>query len=158
MGELLDRPYQRHLLQLLSEHYPRQAQIVPDDGDERKAGVNLAYLAEHGLIEATLIPTMGPGPVRFSNARITARGLDFLADDGGLSAILGVVTIKLADDDLRRLLIEKLQGSDVEPGVKKRLLEKVKELPGDALGAIFSRLFEAGLDAVSVENITKLIG
>jgi hypothetical protein len=38
------------------------------------------------------------------NVKITSRGIDFLADDGGLAAILGVVTVKLHEETLKALL------------------------------------------------------
>ena len=51
------------------------------------------------------------GKITWGGARITAKGIDFLEDDGGLSAILGVVTVKLHADTLREMLAKKIDAS-----------------------------------------------
>jgi hypothetical protein len=61
-------------------------------------------------------------------AKITARGLDFLEDDGGLGAILNVVTIRLEADTLRQLLETKINASDMPEADKQTLLAKLKIL------------------------------
>ena len=42
--------------------------------------------------------------ISVSLPKITAKGVDFIRDDGGLSAILSVQTVKLHEDTLKELL------------------------------------------------------
>lgn len=101
----LDRTRQRQILEMLAEAYPL-AQVVPPDQQDTDFTANLHYLMEHGLVEATFArdqspPRPDPTKPRFeqpkliaTGARITARGMDFLADDGGLSALLTIVNVR----------------------------------------------------------------
>lgn len=145
MGELLNRDFQKHILQTLQDRYPDYTRIngFEDDGERRKWLVNVAYLAEHGLINAKITHYVSDDPPSFGPMLITAAGLDFLANDGGLSAILGVVTIKLHDETVRQLLIHRIEAAPGDPSVKASLVAKVKELPGEAL----AKFTLDGLDA-----------
>jgi len=154
MGELLDRSIQRDLLRSLADRYPQQAFMkdLPDFGGNTRA-VNLAYLQEHGLVTVQWYASMeGREPIA---ASITAHGLDFLTDDGGLGAILGVVTVKLHDDTIRRLLIDKIEKADGDKSIKDQLIAKVKELPADALGSVAMTGLGAALD--QAPNLLSLL-
>lgn len=88
-----------------------------------KQSANLQYLAEHGLVvfdNETLIT---------ATVKITAKGIDFLMDDGGLSAILGVVTVKLHSDTIQALIakIDQAEISDSEKSWLKKELGKIKD-------------------------------
>ena len=109
---MLDRALQKHLLEQLAEAYPeRRLDLLPDDDpDEKHKIANLVYLEEHQLVEAGLDQGLD-GHYSHYGAKITARGLDFLQDDGGLTAILGTVTVKLHEDTIRDLLKTKLENS-----------------------------------------------
>jgi len=78
---------------------------------------------------------------------ITASGLDFLAEDGGLSAILGVVTIKLHDDTIKELIGLRIQESELPPSDKKRFLDNLRELPGETTKHLVMKLVDMGLEA-----------
>jgi hypothetical protein len=83
----IDRNAQRKTLEALKAAYPQR---VDSRGlnvglEPRELSANLVYLEEHGLIEANWTGNFAAGYVK-----ITARGIDFLAGDGGLSAILDV--------------------------------------------------------------------
>src|SRR5690606_4411194 len=80
-----------------------------------------------------------------SQMKITAKGLDFLADDGGLSATLGVVTIRLHDDQVRLILAARIQESDAPVAEKRKSLEQVGEIPADATKHLVHKLIDAGL-------------
>lgn len=149
MGELLDRDFQRQLLLQLRDNYPRR--IDPNRlwgrQTDNRLLVNLSYLAEHGLVEMTT-KTMANGEMDMGFARITASGMDFIADDGGLSAILGVVTVKLHEDTIRELLIAKISRSNSPESLKDQLVAKIKALPADALGTLTQKALEAGLESL----------
>ncbi len=144
----LNREVQHIVLTRLAQDYP--SAVVADflyDGLSNPLDLapNVAYLEEHGLAKATY-----QGPKAHGNpllrAEITAKGLDFLADDGGLGAILGVVTIKLHDDTLKALIEQKVRGSDLPEPEKKRFLDQLRELPGEATKHLTLKLIDAGLD------------
>lgn len=91
--------------------------------------------------------------------KITAKGLDFISDDGGLSSILGIVTVKLHQDTITALMVDKIEKSNAEPSIKKQLVEKIKALPAEALQRVSLKALEAGLERVDVSQwLDKLIG
>ena len=134
MGEKLERNAQRLLLQRLSDSYPNRVDyndlvpLVEGTG----LNVNLAYLAEHGLVRLAK-PEYLDDRNPYAGATISARGLDFLAGDGGLGAILGVVTVRLHDDTLRQLLIDRVEESPGDETVKQKIVAQLKSMPADAM-------------------------
>jgi len=98
MQSRLDRKLQKDILELLAANYPRKVTVIKESTDERhrqNMAANLSYLEEHGLIEAGLV--YFPDGTRCSTGcRITAHGLDFMLQDGGLAAILGTTTRPLS--------------------------------------------------------------
>lgn len=147
----LNRNLQRRILERLAEAYPENTSDAWDEikklADEQAVFGNLFYLEEHGLLASGVTRTLsGEYIVNTSKLRITARGLDFLADDGGLSAILGVVTIKIHDDQLRDLLAARIQDSSASPEEKKRSLDLLREIPADATKHLARKLIDAGLE------------
>jgi predicted DNA-binding ArsR family transcriptional regulator len=133
MGRI-DRELQKKLLTDLSEIYPQSANIERSyrehDIDEVLAP-NLRYLEEFGLVSINWSPLTSTSPARPHSACVTARGIDFMTDDGGLSAILGVVTVKLHEDTIKALLVDQVNASSEPVTVKKRLIEQIKSLPAD---------------------------
>lgn len=87
----LDRNTQLKLLEFLSLRYPCVAHSIdlPEElSGAEKVFANASYLHEHKLIELEIGRAQGFGAAEFGSAKITARGIDFLASDGGLTAIL----------------------------------------------------------------------
>ncbi|MBB5875866.1 hypothetical protein [Xanthomonas sp. 3498] len=161
MGDLLMRERQRELLTTLMRHYPgwlRPNQVSDFPGDN-SLRVNIAYLMEHGLVEAQFAHDLKNDPLLLQ-AKITAKGIDFLADDGGLSAILGVVTIKLHEEDLRQLIEAKIRESDEDPSQKQRLLDQLRELPAETTKHLALQLVDAGLRnwPVALQLLQRFLG
>lgn len=146
MGELLDREYQKYILRTCAEAYPTflRSGRFGDEARSNRLLVNACYLHEHGLLFAK-VQTFASGETALTSVQITAKGLDFLQGDGGLSAILGVVTVKLHDDTIRQLLISKIEESEAEPSVKDRLITAVRDAPADVLKTITQKALEEGL-------------
>lgn len=141
----LDRALQRRILERLREHYPERAIILgevsaPDDA----VVANLSYLEEHGLCESGLSWGLD-GSCVVTPARITARGLDFLEDDGGLSAILGTVTIRIEAETLRNLLSARVDESDLPAAEKSRIKAHLAALSEAALKSATAELTKLGL-------------
>lgn len=144
---MLDRQLQRTLLERMAEVYPLSWDMegVLGQVDELILQANLAYLAEHGLITDALLIGVDRS-VSFTAPTITAHGMDFLADDGGLTAILGVVTIKIDDETVRKLLdrhIDALPGSPDEKSMLRRTLDGVLPTAGKV---VLERLIGLGVN------------
>ena len=161
----VDRNLQREILKELNNIYPDSktyeywidaaiAQVVgviETVGEAElyiaKRSANLQYLAEHGLVvfvDKTRIT---------STVKITAKGIDFLMDDGGLSAILGVVTVKLHSDTIQALLNTKIDQANIPPEEKSRLKGILSKM-GDVALAKFT---EKAIDAVTSPQIINLL-
>jgi hypothetical protein len=143
MHAKLDRDLQRRILTHLSDLYPtsgdRLGAAFPDVTDSGLAA-NLQYLAEHGLIG---VMWFGAAPVE---AILTARGADFLADDGGLSAILNVVTVRLDAESLKTLLIDQvIKSKGASSSAKTKLIGQIKSLSSKALETAVTETVKKGL-------------
>jgi hypothetical protein len=145
----LDRKLQRAILECLRARYPESTGPIHELNltDRRQAVANLMYLREHRLCSfETRLGSDGlidPGP-----STITAAGLDFLEDDGGLSAILGVITVKLHADTIRDLIAGKIETAPIPEGEKSTLRKRLASLPEAALRALTTDLVKQGLDHV----------
>jgi hypothetical protein len=141
---MLDRELQRELLTKLREAYPEVLDLSAlARYDEVHLHKNAFYLVEHGLVEpvAQRKDVMG-APSMILVARITAEGLDFLEEDGGLSAILGTVTVRLAPDTLRALLEARVDASSLPAAEKATLKSKIGQMASKAAEKVFWKLFE----------------
>lgn len=144
--EKLDRGLQRTLLEALAASYPEPvyADFLRQHAPGSQLEVNIAYLAEHELVVATFMGSLDRGNPLLM-AKVTARGLDFLAGDGGLGAILGVVTIRLHEDSIKELIAAQISGSDLPPPDKKRYLDQLRELPAETTKHLVLKMVDAGL-------------
>lgn len=143
---MLKRELQLKMLQAFAECYPQSSGWTPDEGDSlQECAANVEYLIDHGLCTGKTLFSMSD-PVRLGVYKITAAGLDFLADDGGLSAILGVVTVKLHADTVRDLMLARVDASDLPPEKKSDLKKHLANLSGLALKDATADLVKIGLD------------
>ena len=143
--ELLNREYQRRLLIELAAHYP--SSVAADFLEQQAPGsvrVNVSYLHEHGLVRGKWYGSLDQGNM-LVEATVTAKGMDFLADDGGLGAILGVVTIRVHEDTIKDLVAAKIEATDLSPEKKQAFMYKLRELPADATKHLALKLVDAGL-------------
>ncbi|WP_141398619.1 hypothetical protein [Serratia sp. JKS296] len=146
-----DRELQRYLLTVCIRAYPRYAlwnHFEPSKVmiDNDKLHANIVYLQQHGLIDIAPDNTDDPASL-LQRMRATAAGVDFMLDDGGLSAILKVQTIKLHSDTVDA--IEKIitQSNLPEPE-KVSIVSKLRELPADAIKHLTLQLLSQGLARV----------
>ena len=140
----LDRTLQLSILNKLSDNYPEGVSLNVPESEERAYRANIYYLIEHGLVSET---TSYVGSLTIIGApTITAAGMDFLADDGGLSAILGVVTVKLHDETIRDLIAARLEDSNLPAEEKTGLLHQLRELRGESIKHLTMKLLDAGLE------------
>lgn len=146
----IDRELQRNLLKQLKDAYPLPA-YSSDLAKKLEVGhlklcSNAAYLEGHGLIVADFkVTSDGTNTIRPCKIKITASGIDFIEEDGGLTAILGVLTVKLHAETIRDLIIAKIEAAEVECSVKEQLKASVRNLPAKGLEAVVTRLAQEGL-------------
>ncbi|MEA3347752.1 MAG: hypothetical protein U9Q39_01690 [Pseudomonadota bacterium] len=160
----LDRQLQKSILETLRECYPGgyRTSTHPLSGDENFCP-NLFYLLNHKLIEseqARILQGRDGFKAEMALARITVSGLDFLENDGGLSAILNKVTVKFDEDDLNRLLISRIKNSSEIPDDKKSsILASLKTLPAEGMKTLVSELLKRGLDNLpaACQSIEKIL-
>ncbi|WP_066271545.1 hypothetical protein [Hydrogenophaga palleronii] len=142
----INRALQLELLNRLAKQYPLQVDVQTWDEELPGAFANLAYLAEYRLVDLG-----GEGQLsadyEVAFASITAAGLDFLADDGGLSAVLGVVTIKIHSDSIKDLIALRIDQSDLAPAEKKRWLDSLRALPAETTKHLVLKLVDKGLES-----------
>lgn len=140
----LERSKQLTMLKALAEVYPRYTiDIVEVEASEDDLA-NLWYLKEQGLIEGALDMST-TGAYIFEGAKITAKGLDFLADDGGISAILGTVTVRLHADSIKELLLTKVESSSASTEKKTWLKKQIETASGETIKKIVGSLIDQGV-------------
>ncbi|QCE34161.1 hypothetical protein FAI40_01740 [Acetobacteraceae bacterium] len=149
----LDRKLQKKLLLQMRDVYPDCLEYREDHPDKRNPEIifNLAYLEEHGLCTDAIrypeIETWSP--------RITAKGIDFLEEDGGLQSILGIVTVRLEADTLRQLIEKRITDSDKTEDEKSKIKHLLTTIPDKALSASVNSLFSQAFPHLPYENIVE---
>lgn len=151
---ILDRDLQKIMLEKMSTRYPRYYNFNDDfdsnSSDYYHAVKNLFYLQEHGLVKENSVfmskAIGGDGHIQFGNATITNKGLDFLANDGGLSAILNTVTVKFEAETLKAILENRINQSDLDPEHKQSMIDSLRELPAESIKHLTTELLTRGLD------------
>lgn len=141
---MLSRQFQRDLLTELAEIYPHKSNHKWRTEDDRAGVANVRYLIEHGLIEAHESKMM-TGHIVIQSPRVTARGLDFLADDGGLHAILGVVTIRIDSSSIRELIESRLASEVQDETIRQNLIAALRKAPAETMSSAIQQLATAGL-------------
>lgn len=146
----IDRELQNTLLARLRDAYPGVGysnKLADELGvDHHHLASNASYLAEHDLIDGDIkMLSDGSRLMRPAILKITAGGIDFIEEDGGLTAILGVMTVKLHADTIRDLILAQIEAAEVDSSVKEQLKTSVRNLPAKGLEAVVTRLAQEGL-------------
>ncbi|MBF7694051.1 hypothetical protein [Acinetobacter pollinis] len=152
----LMRDLQYKILNLASEEYP--SSISPgynndlDTYDENILAANLKYLEEHELISPNSVIVSIDNMYSFSSFKITKDGLDFLLGDDGLSAILGVVTVKFEAEQLKAILESRIMASDLPTPDKNKLISGLQSLSAESIKHLTMKILDSGWD-----NLGQLI-
>lgn len=150
----LNREIQREILTQLSKVYPKALEVekisFPNEDDFQ---TNLFYLEEHELIESEGKRDIFGMPPCIFVAKITAKGLDFLEDDGGLSAIFNTVTVKFDAENIRSLIQEKVVPLSWPQEKKQTFTDKLKVASGDVLKKLIDKIIEIGLDSLDKPGV-----
>lgn len=156
---MLDRALQHRILATLATLYPEGTFDMPaalasagagPHPDERAVLVNTHYLAEHGLAVSGYVRrgTIGDDSfIPLGEHCITAKGLDFLADDGGLGAILGAVTIRIDATQWAEMLARKVEAAQgLSHADRSSVAAALRSLPAKAIGTVSEKLLDWAVD------------
>lgn len=145
----LDRSDMRKILDVLYEKFPYTVDpdnLTVETNGEAGVGTYLHYLEGHGLVEfKKLHAAHGTMNFNITQVRITSKGIDFIMDDGGLSAIFGVVTVKLHEDTIRALLLKGLEDNPAPESEKAPLREAIRKAPATAFNKVIESLVGVAL-------------
>lgn len=137
----------------MAEKYPSywdlNEEYVNDGSDEyNKIVANLYYLMQHNLVEKksiTISNAQGTGFSLIVNLpTINQNGMDFLANDGGLSAILSTVTIRIDAEQFRQMLLTRVDESNLSPDQKNQITSALQELPSESIKHLSTKFVDAG--------------
>ncbi|ENU5341466.1 hypothetical protein ACHCAK_22400 [Raoultella ornithinolytica] len=145
-----DRELQRYILSRCIEAYPAHTTwgSFPEimQFDDVKLSANIIYLAEHGLL--TIREQRSDDPYSFlDNMRATCKGVDFLQNDGGLSAILNVQTVKFHREAVV-VLEDLIAMSTMNNEQKEKAKSILGELSTEALKTVVQAATTAGLSTL----------
>lgn len=150
-----NRELQRDLLKSLYDATPypipseRQNHLLTAFGGQAELVANLLYLRDHGLIDVIIRQVLSGGYiVDFNSLKINSKGIDFVRDDGGLSAILNVTTIKFHREAV--VVLEDLIAlSNMSSEEKEKAKSTLGELSFEALKVVVQTATTAGLAAIT---------
>lgn len=158
----LDRALQLQLMNVLCDRYP--AAVTPKmrliDFDNPATLRNLRYLQEHKLIALGFKHDIDSGEMYALFAIATSDGMDFLEQDGGLTAMLRVTTVRLHADTLRQLLEARITATPSLPEEQKAtLLARLRQLPAKSIERLADKLLDQALTKApdAIEWISTLI-
>ncbi|MGE4195445.1 MAG: hypothetical protein AB7E51_18835 [Pseudodesulfovibrio sp.] len=153
----VDRTLQRRILLMLEDFYPNEAAeheyvpiLFPENVGEVVDGKPLYkriddkqfYKETRHLDEVGFIQINKP----YNRCLIlTAKGRDFLEDDGGLSAIVNTITVKFDADNVRELVEAGLFSAHVPEEKQGALMKAIREAPGALLQTAVTKMVEKGM-------------
>jgi hypothetical protein len=150
----IDRTIQREILEFLADAYPDTPRDMSEYLREKYSKVqliaNCVYLEGHSLIKNGYQQTKTNTPqwVNLLPFEITSAGIDFLADDGGLSAILGVLTVKLDASSIKALVLNHIDQTENVSHEERSQLKSLLLTAGDqTMRKLVDMLIETGLKA-----------
>lgn len=156
--EKFSRELQERILKKCIDAYPKYtvySQFLQEftDFGEEMLSVNITYLAEHRLIE--IRGRTSDDPYHFlDNMRATVSGVDFILNDGGLTAILNVQTIRVHRDTITALE-DIIALSNLPEPEKAGIVSKLQQLPSAAIEHLTKELVVKG--ALSLPAALPLI-
>jgi hypothetical protein len=148
----MDRKLHLEILLELQLTFPHKSNLIglySSNNDKLRA---IEYLSGHNLVDIDFPKTWYPHDSQPWYAKITAKGLDFIAADGGLSSILNVVTVQLHENTIRDLLISKIESALIPPEERSALKQAIRNLPGKVLEKLTDKMLDSGADYLVSET------
>ncbi|KLU13888.1 MULTISPECIES: hypothetical protein [Xenorhabdus] len=130
-----------------------------DSDEEKKVRANIIYLVEHKIITIDYNQHSNYNNLSsyqlINSIRATEKGIDFMLDDGGLSAILNVTTIKFHHDAIQQIA-DLIELTVQDPEDKQRFLTQLKQLPYETIKHVSLELVNKGL--AQIPNVAQWLG
>ncbi|EEP5311764.1 hypothetical protein OFK37_002458 [Salmonella enterica] len=145
-----DRQLQLQLLELALDFYPEQIDYIPAElssVDDKTLLQNIAYLQQEGLITGGIEDSFDGMEPAITLIAATNDAVNLLSEEGSISASLKIVTVKLHDETLSALR-DFINQNVSDPEEKKAYLQRLKELPADAIKHIVLELLTQGLGQI----------
>jgi len=140
---MIDKGKTRQILDRLDGAAP--SIVIAEELADIAEGTELTELVQYLLEHRFLTADIRSFDNEVTWAKITSRGRDYLTEDGGLTRELGVVTVKLHEDTLRQIFINRVNASDADATVKSKLVDQLKALPAEGLSKLAEKALEEGL-------------
>lgn len=116
------------------------------DTDKKIVIQELSHLHELEMVEAAIhMSSDGSMNSTLVKAKITAKGRDYLKPDGGLTAELNTLTIKVHTQTIKDIINAQVELSELESSTKSKLKEAVQNLPAQTLQEVVTGLVQQGL-------------
>lgn len=147
----LDRTVQRHLLEYFAAYFPDHAghNEYTRSLDYPELLVHLCYLEKHGLIENKLRPSEADHQhPTWTYSRITAKGLDLLANDGGLYSLFQNFSPRLPAEALRTVLEHNIARLPLPEAEKLFLADHVRHASLELLERAVFNLIEQAFEKI----------
>lgn len=144
--EKFDRTRQRAILMAARDAFPDQIDCSEGIAGNTAAEAisDIRYLEGHDLLVVAAPIFLDQDDCDVS-ITITSKGIDFLEDDGGLAAVLDVVTVRLHDDTIKSLIEAKILEADLPLPDKERYVDALRELPAESTKHLAMKLIDVGL-------------
>lgn len=143
-----DRTLMLEILEHAAESYPDPFDLDAFNSERGKAKVasTMAYLEEHGLAKGLARQRLADD-TSYAEATITAAGMDYISDDGGLTSELGTVTVRIEAETIRTIIMAHAEKTEGSRHQKNRLRQQLEALPEEGLRHLTKQLIDAGLKA-----------
>ena len=155
-----DRVIWTEMLNAAAETYPDAVEADQWNTALSKstANANITYLVDHGLVTGLSRRRMGDID-SYGEITITSAGLDHVSLDGGLTAELGVVTVRIERDTIQALVAAQIEMTDATRQEKTLLRQQLQALSKEGHQRLAKQLIQLGLEAVpnSIQWLQKLI-
>ncbi|MFT8421695.1 MAG: hypothetical protein ABF665_09280 [Gluconacetobacter sp.] len=140
-----DRDLQRRMLVAMSADPVSGVWMGDFEGlNDAALLANLRYLEQHDLCASGIDFRGRPTLVHCSV--ITARGQDYLSADGGLSAELNTITVRLSAETVRQVLAARVDADDTMDEAEKSTIRKhLETIPEKGLEAVTSAILQSVL-------------
>lgn len=116
------------------------------------------YLVDHGFVKNALggLPYRIDREGKFYTAApmtLTKEGIDFLLENGGLTAKKNTITVRFEVDTIKQLIEAKIEASNISEKEKNSLKAHLKSLPKKILEGEMLSLLQMGLHQIPIHDI-----
>lgn len=132
-----------------------QEELLDISGSEERYIAHMVYMEQHGLVVANL-KRGSRSYLPVSPPELTARGLDFIRQDGGLSALIDKSNVNYQlHDALLSEMLRQIQKSPDTDRDKEALTSQLRSLPAETIKHLYMKLLDQGVS--TLPNVFQLI-